>query len=94
MVTQVADDLGYRVSQENIPRELLYIADEVFFVGTAVEITPVRSVDKIQVGAGRRGPVTEAIQRRFLDVIAGKAPDSHKWLTYVPAMATAGVKQH
>ena len=92
MVTQVAEDLGYRVSQENIPRELLYIADEVFFVGTAVEITPVRSVDKIQVGAGRRGPVTEAIQRRFLDIIAGKAPDTHNWLTYMPKMVAAGQK--
>ncbi len=51
---------------------MLYIADEVFFVGTAVEITPMRSVDKIQVGAGRRGPVTEAIQRRFLDIINGQ----------------------
>ena len=56
MVIQIAEDLGYRVSQENIPREMLYIADEVFFVGTAVELTPVRSVDKIQVGNGRRGP--------------------------------------
>jgi len=88
-VVQVAQDLGYRVSQENIPREMLYIADEVFFVGTAVEITPVRSVDKIQVGAGRRGPVTEAIQRRFLDTIAGKAPDTHGWLTYIPQMVAA-----
>jgi branched-chain amino acid aminotransferase len=93
MVVQVAQDLGYRVSQENIPREMLYIADEVFFVGTAVEITPVRSVDKIQVGAGRRGPVTEAIQRRFLDTIAGKAPDTHGWLTYVPEMVTAAAKK-
>ena len=56
MVMEVAQDLGYRVSQENIPREMLYIADEVFFVGTAVEITPIRSVDKIMVGSGRRGP--------------------------------------
>jgi branched-chain amino acid aminotransferase len=92
MVMQVAADLGYRVTQENIPREMLYIADEVFFVGTAVEITPVRSVDKIQVGAGRRGPVTEAIQRRFLDVIAGQSPDTHGWLTYVPQMVAAGQK--
>ena len=72
MAIQIAQDLGYRVSQENIPREMLYIADEVFFVGTAVEITPVRSVDKITVGSGRRGPVTEAIQRRFLDIIHGE----------------------
>ena len=83
MVVQVAQDLGYRVSQENIPREMLYIADELFFVGTAVEITPIRSVDKIIVGNGRRGPITEAIQRRFLGVISGDGPDTHRWLTYV-----------
>ncbi|MCM3880470.1 MAG: branched-chain amino acid transaminase [Vicinamibacterales bacterium] len=83
MIVQIAHDLGYRVSQENLPREMLYIADEVFFVGTAVEITPVRSVDKITVGNGRRGPITEAIQRRFLGVIAGDSADTHNWLTYL-----------
>jgi branched-chain amino acid aminotransferase len=83
MIMQIAEDLGYRVSQENLPRELLYIADEVFFVGTAVEITPVRSVDKIQVGSGRRGPITEAIQRRFVGVVSGDGPDTHNWLTFV-----------
>lgn len=84
MVIQLAQDLGYPVTQENIPREMLYIADEVFFVGTAVEITPVRSVDKITVGTGHRGPITEAIQRRFLGTISGEFPDTHGWLTYVP----------
>jgi branched-chain amino acid aminotransferase len=83
MIVQIAQDLGYSVSQENIPREMLYIADEVFFVGTAVEITPIRSVDKIVVGSGRRGPITEAIQRQFLGVINGDLPDTHKWLTYL-----------
>jgi branched-chain amino acid aminotransferase len=83
MIMQLAQDLGYRVSQENLPRELLYIADELFFVGTAVEITPIRSVDKIKVGAGRRGPITEAIQRRFLGIITGDSPDTHRWLTFV-----------
>ncbi len=83
MIVQIAQDLGYHLSQENIPREMLYIADEVFFVGTAVEITPVRSVDKITVGTGRRGPITEAIQRRFLGVISGDSPDTHNWLTYL-----------
>ena len=71
---------------------MLYIADELFFVGTAVELTPIRSVDKITVGNGRRGPITEAIQRRFLDTIYGKAPDTHGWLTYVPEMVAAGQK--
>ena len=68
---------------------MLYIADEVFFVGTAVEITPVRSVDRIKVGSGRRGPITEAIQRRFLGIINGEAPDTHGWLTYVNRAETA-----
>ena len=66
-----------------LPREALYIADEVFFVGTAAEVTPIRSIDKITVGAGRRGPVTEALQRAFFDVINGEVPDTHGWLTYV-----------
>jgi branched-chain amino acid aminotransferase len=89
MIVQIAHDLGYRVSQENIPREMLYIADEVFFVGTAVEITPVRSVDKITVGTGRRGPITEAIQRQFLGVISGEGPDPHKWLTFLDRAKTS-----
>ena len=62
---------------------MLYLADEVFFVGTAVELTPIRSVDKIKVGMGRRGPVTEAIQRQFLGTINGDIPDTHGWLTYI-----------
>jgi branched-chain amino acid aminotransferase len=85
MIITVAEDLGYRVREEMIPRELLYIADELFFAGTAVEITPVRSVDKIKVGDGRRGPVTEAIQSRFLGIINGDHPDTHGWLTFLDA---------
>ena len=92
MIIQIAHDLGYRVTQENILREMLYIADEVFFVGTAVELTPVRSVDKITVGGGRRGPITEAIQRRFLGTINGDVPDTHGWLTYVPEAVAAAAK--
>lgn len=82
-VITLAQGLGYPVREEMVPRELLYIADEVFFAGTAVEITPVRSVDKVQVGNGRRGPVTEALQRAFFELINGKTPDTHEWLTYV-----------
>jgi branched-chain amino acid aminotransferase len=82
-IMTLARDLGYRVREEMLPREFLYIADEVFFAGTAVEITPVRSIDKIQVGNGRRGPVTEALQRAFFDVINGEVPDTHGWLRYV-----------
>jgi branched-chain amino acid aminotransferase len=81
----LARDLGYTVTETVVPREALYIADEVFVVGTAAEVTPIRSIDKIKVGAGRRGPVTEALQRAFFGVINGEAPDRHGWLTYVYA---------
>jgi branched-chain amino acid aminotransferase len=64
---------------------MLYIADEVFFTGTAAEVTPIRSVDKISVGSGRRGPITEKLQKAFFDVVTGKAQDKHGWLTPVPA---------
>jgi branched-chain amino acid aminotransferase len=82
-IITLARDLGYQVSEAAIPREALYIADEVFVVGTAAEVTPIRSIDKIQVGSGRRGPVTAALQRAFFDVINGEVPDTHGWLTYV-----------
>ena len=82
-VITLARDHGFTVLEEMLPRELLYIADEAFFAGTAVEITPIRSVDKVSIGNGRRGPITEAIQQAFFDVIRGDAPDRHGWLTYV-----------
>jgi len=82
-VITLARDLGYRVREEMMPRELLCIADEVFFTGTAVELTPVRSIDRQQIGNGRRGPVTEALQRAFFDVINGEVPDTRGWLRYV-----------
>lgn len=82
-VITLAKDLGFTVREEMLPRELLYIADEVFFVGTAVEITPIRSVDKIPVGNGKPGPMTRALQDAFFAVINGQAPDRHGWLTYV-----------
>jgi branched-chain amino acid aminotransferase len=82
-VITLARDLGYAVTESILPRELLYIADEAFFVGTAAEVTPIRTVDKITIGTGRRGPITEVIQKRFFDVINGVAPDIHGWLTYV-----------
>ena len=69
--------------EQPVPREMLYAADEVFLTGTASEVTPVRSVDRIKVGLGRRGPVTEQIQRRFLDVVHGRVADRHGWLTSV-----------
>jgi branched-chain amino acid aminotransferase len=82
-VLTLARELGFPVREELLPRELLYIADEAFFVGTAAEITPIRSVDKMAVGKGRRGPITEAIQRAFFEIINGESPDRHGWLTYV-----------
>jgi branched-chain amino acid aminotransferase len=82
-IATLARDLGYTVTETNLPRELLYIADEVFVVGTAAEVTPVRSIDKITIGTGRRGPITEALQRAFFAVINGEVPDRHGWLTYV-----------
>ena len=91
-VITLARDLGYTVREEMLPRELLYVADEVFFCGTAVEITPVRSVDKLLVGNGRRGPITEALQRAFFDVINGEVPDTHGWLRYVYP-AEAGLRE-
>ena len=88
-VIRLAKDLGYEVREENLPREFLYIADELFFTGTAAELTPVRSVDRIQVGAGRRGPITAEIQDRFLGIARGEIPDPYGWLTPVPAHAGA-----
>jgi branched-chain amino acid aminotransferase len=82
-VITLAKDHGFEVREEMLPRELLYIADEAFFVGTAVEVTPIRSVDKIPVGNGRRGPITEAIQQAFFDVINGVVADKHGWLEFV-----------
>jgi branched-chain amino acid aminotransferase len=93
-VITLARDLGYSVTETGIPREALYIADEVFVVGTAAEVTPIRSIDKVQIGSGRRGPVTAALQRAFFDVINGEVPDTHGWLTYVypeeASLRTAG----
>ncbi|MGE0451693.1 MAG: branched-chain amino acid transaminase [Vicinamibacterales bacterium] len=82
-IMMLARDLGYQVIETNLPRELLYISDEVFVVGTAAEVTPVRSIDKVKIGAGRRGPVTTALQNAFFAVVNGDVPDTHGWLTYV-----------
>lgn len=76
-------DLGMRVEQRGIPREFLYIADEVFFTGTAAEITPIRAIDKVQIGAGERGPITAQIQDAFFKVIRAEVEDKHGWLTFV-----------
>lgn len=82
-VMTIARELGYTVREEMLPREMAYIADEVFFTGTAAEITPIRTIDRITVGGGTRGPVTAALQRAFFGIINGEIPDNHGWLTYV-----------
>jgi len=79
-IITLAQDLGFQVREQDLPREMLYVADEVFFAGTAVEITPIRSVDKIAIGNGGRGPVTAALQQAFFDTINGVLPDRHGWL--------------
>jgi branched-chain amino acid aminotransferase len=88
-VMRLAKDMGYNVREAVIPREMLYIADEFFFTGTAVEVTPVTSVDRIPVGAGERGPVTKAIQDAFFGIVKGELPDRYGWLSSVPQGATA-----
>jgi branched-chain amino acid aminotransferase len=81
-VIQLAEALGYKVKEMVIPREMVYVADELFFTGTAAEITPIRSVDKQLVGSGKPGPVTMRLQSAFFDVIKN-GNDPHNWLTYV-----------
>ena len=81
----MAQDLGIAVKESVIPREMLYIVDEVFFVGTAVEITPIRSVDHIQVGKGVAGPITRKLQEEFFAITSGTKADRHNWLTPVNA---------
>ena len=88
-VLVLARGLGIPVEEKALPREMLYLADELFFTGTAAEITPIRSVDRQKVGMGSRGPVTAALQKSFFDVIEGRVGDEHGWLTFVPALAGA-----
>ncbi len=91
-ILTLAADLDIPISEQLIPRELLYIADEVFFTGTAAEITPIRSIDRIKIGKGRRGPVAERLQRAFFGIIDGSQPDEHDWLTPVQVAEPAGAK--
>jgi branched-chain amino acid aminotransferase len=82
-VMVIAHDLGLTVREQPVPRETLYAADELFYTGTASEVTPIRSVDRITIGAGSMGPITRRIQRRFLDSAQGRIDDNHGWLTPV-----------
>ena len=76
-------EMGYEVREENIPREAMYLADEILMCGTAAEVTPVRSVDGISVGNGARGPITEKVQDMFFGLFNGKTEDKWNWLTPV-----------
>ncbi|HEY6223060.1 MAG TPA: branched-chain amino acid transaminase [Gemmatimonadales bacterium] len=89
-VITMARELGISVIEQAVPREMLYVADEVFLTGTATEVAPVRSVDKIVVGSGSRGPITQRIQQKFLDLVHGRSEDPHGWLTYVKAERASG----
>jgi branched-chain amino acid aminotransferase len=88
-IVTIAREQGYDVQERLMPREFLYVADEIFFSGTAAEITPIRSVDRIPVGDGRPGPITKAIQTQYLGVATGRMPDRYGWLTPVPEAVTA-----
>jgi branched-chain amino acid aminotransferase len=91
-IVTLCHELGIPVAEQMIPRETLYIADEAFFTGTAAEITPLRSVDRIKIGAGGRGPITKRIQEEFFGIISGKSPDRHGWLSPVGVPSGAAVR--
>jgi branched-chain amino acid aminotransferase len=82
-IVQLAKHMGIPIVEGGIPREMMYVADEIFFTGTAVEVTPVRSVDKITIGSGSRGPITERIQSKFFGIVNGTEEDTFGWLTPV-----------
>jgi branched-chain amino acid aminotransferase len=90
-VMTICAEFGYSVAEQNIPREMLYLADEVFFVGTAAEVTPLRSIDRIPVGNGKRGPITTKIQQEFFAIVEGRKPDRHGWFTPVPVAKQTAV---
>jgi branched-chain amino acid aminotransferase len=83
-ILTIARDLGIPVVEQGIPREMLYIAEEAFFTGTAAEVTPIRSVDKIMVGKGNIGAITKRIQKEFYGIVTGERADRFSWLTPVP----------
>jgi branched-chain amino acid aminotransferase len=82
-VLTMARDMGIEIIEKRITRDEMYCCDEAFFTGTAAEITPIRELDNRQIGAGKRGPITEKLQTLFFDVVAGKAPQYQRWLTLV-----------
>ena len=82
-VLHICKDLGLDVVQKRITRDECYIADELFFTGTAAEVTPIREYDRVQIGEGSRGPVTTRIQNAFFDIVSGRNPKYAHWLTLV-----------
>ncbi|WP_105166662.1 branched-chain amino acid transaminase [Pseudoalteromonas sp. T1lg23B] len=82
-IIKLAQSRGYEVREEAIAREALYLADEFFMTGTAAEVTPVRSVDQIQIGDGKRGPITKELQQAYFDLVKGQSEDSFGWLDYI-----------
>ncbi len=82
-VLTLAREFGYPVVEQMIPRDMLYIADEAFFSGTAAEITPIRSIDRTPIGSGKRGPITQRLQSEFFATVEGRTEDRHHWLTFV-----------
>ena len=88
---QLAADCGFELVEHTIPREWLYIADELFFTGTAAEITPIRSVDRIKVGSGERGPITERLQKEFTSILTCETEDRYGWLSFVNAPNSVAV---
>jgi branched-chain amino acid aminotransferase len=91
-VMTICHDLGVPVVEQIVPREMLYIANEVFFCGTAAEVTPIRSIDRIKIGNGSRGPITKRVQEDFFAITGGTKPDRHGWLSHVNAPAGAAVR--
>ena len=89
-VITLGREMGYTVTEQPMAREMLYIADELFFTGTAVEITPIRSVDRIVVGKGQPGPITLNLQKRYLALVQGQAEEAHGWLTLCNQPVAAG----
>jgi len=82
-IITLAHERGIPVKEMDLPREMLYVADELFFCGTAVEVTPIRSVDRIAVGTGKPGPITKDLQAVYMSAVSGKLPDKQEWLYHV-----------
>jgi len=83
-IITLAKDMGIEIIEEHVPREALYLADEVFFTGSAAEVTPISNIDGIQIGDGKAGPVTKRLQKAFFNILDGKSPDKWEWLTPIP----------